>query len=65
MNKNGFIEVLIPALLVIMAGSIAVSYNYFSKAPDDNPVEEACEEVIRKETGIDVDLTPSTPEKGE
>lgn len=27
----------------------------------DNPVEEACEEIIKDETGVDVDLTPGTP----
>ena len=29
---------------------------------DDNPVEEAIEAVIKVETGIDVDLTPTSPE---
>lgn len=28
----------------------------------DNPVEEACEEIIKDETGVDIDLTPGTPE---
>jgi hypothetical protein len=30
---------------------------------DDNPIEEIAEQVIEKETGQDVDLTPSSPEK--
>lgn len=30
---------------------------------DDNPIEEVAEQVIEKETGQDVDLTPSSPEK--
>lgn len=29
----------------------------------DNAVEETAEEVIKKQTGVDVDLSPSTPEK--
>lgn len=29
----------------------------------DNPIEEAAEEVIKAETGLDIDLSPSTPEK--
>jgi hypothetical protein len=32
--------------------------------PDDNPIEQAVEEVIKDETGIDVDLSPTkTPEQ--
>ena len=30
--------------------------------PDDNPIEEAVEEVIKEETGIDLDLSFTTPE---
>ena len=30
---------------------------------DDNPVEEVSEALIEGRTGIDVDLTPITPEK--
>lgn len=30
----------------------------------DNLVEEIVEEAIKAETGVDVDLSPSTPEKG-
>lgn len=29
----------------------------------DNPVEEISEAVLRIETGLDLDLTPGTPEK--
>ena len=29
---------------------------------DDNIIEEIVEAIIHQETGIDVDLTPSTPE---
>lgn len=28
----------------------------------DNPVEEVSEDIIKQETGIDLDLSPSTPE---
>jgi hypothetical protein len=28
----------------------------------DNPIEEACEQIIKNETGIDVDLTPESQE---
>ena len=30
---------------------------------DDNPVEEVAEGLIESKTGLDVDLTPATPEK--
>lgn len=29
----------------------------------DNPVEEKVEEAIKEATGVDVDLTPTSPEK--
>lgn len=29
----------------------------------DNPVEETSEQIIKEETGIDIDLTPKTPEQ--
>lgn len=32
------------------------------KYPDDNIIEEAVEDVIEEETGLCVDLTPSSPE---
>lgn len=31
--------------------------------PDDNLAEEVIEDVIKEETGVDVDLTPDSPEK--
>lgn len=31
---------------------------------DDNMVEESAEELLRMRTGIDIDLTPATQEKG-
>ncbi len=30
--------------------------------PDDNPIEEAVEDVIREETGINADLSGRSPE---
>lgn len=29
---------------------------------DDNPIEEVCEEIIKHETGIEVDFTPLSKE---
>ncbi len=63
MQKSGFIEWLIPLLIVLAAGSGALIYKQVTKAPDDNPIEEIAEEVIEKETGVDIDLSPNSPEK--
>ena len=31
--------------------------------PDDNAIEEKLEEWIKQKIGLDIDLTPSSPEK--
>jgi hypothetical protein len=54
MNFNYLIIILIS--LIIGFGSIFLLGN-------DNPIEEIAEKVIEKETGIDIDLTPASPEK--
>lgn len=63
MKRKGHIEFMIPVLVVFTSASIALMYNYFFKAKDDNPVEEIAEEVIKKETGVDIDLSPNSPER--
>ncbi len=30
---------------------------------DDNPIEELSEEIIKEETGLDIDLTPNSKRK--
>lgn len=45
----------------MMAGCSYIN-DYFS-LPDDNVYEEVTEAAIKYETGLDIDLTPSTPEK--
>lgn len=30
---------------------------------NDNPIEEVAEDIIKEETGLDIDLSPSSPEK--
>lgn len=46
--------------MIILWGSIKL---YYPAYKDDNPIEEAVEEVIKEETGIVVDLTPESKEK--
>lgn len=41
------------------------SCNYINQKlglPDDNIAEELAEELIEQKTGLDIDLTPGTPE---
>lgn len=49
--------------VVAIAATIGVGYTYFLGKPHDNPVEEASETVIKEQTGVDIDLTPQSPEK--
>ena len=53
--------------LLILAGAVLAGLGsvYVFKMKPDNPIEETAEEVIKKESGIDVDLTPDSPEKTE
>lgn len=64
-SKHMNIPLIIKILLCIGSLSVGVlSYFYgpFAKQAD-NPIEEAAEEVLKKETGFDVDLSPTSPEK--
>jgi len=50
-------------ILVVLSVIIGVGSTYYFKLKKDNPIEEIAEEVIKKQTGADVDLSPGTPEK--
>jgi len=47
--------------LVAAAVIVGIGSSFLFKK-QDNVVEEYCEEVIKEETGVDVDLTPGSPE---
>ena len=47
-------------MIIILAVIIGLTSVYFYG--DDNVIEEVSEEIIKNETGIDIDLTPSSPE---
>ena len=49
------------AIIVITAIIGVVSYEVLH-LEEDNPIEESAEEVIKQTTGIDVDLSPDSPE---
>jgi hypothetical protein len=50
-------------LIAVAAGAVFVGKKYFG-TKDDNVIEEMVEFEIRDKTGIDVDLTPDSPESG-
>lgn len=47
--------------VMIMAGS-CTGCSFLKGIRPDSPVEEFLEEVVAEETGLDLDLSPSTPE---
>jgi hypothetical protein len=55
-------DVAMPIVLIIVAIAAAAGYLSSKKWGHDNPAEEACEEIIEDQIGIDVDLTPGSPE---
>lgn len=54
------------AIYAILIGSALVSgcsaLNREFGLPDDNPIEETVEAEIESVTGLDIDLTPASPE---
>ncbi len=52
--------ILIISIVVFAAVIGVISSKYLG---DDNALEEATEAVIEKETGLDIDLTPTSKEK--
>jgi hypothetical protein len=53
-------SVILISVIVAIAAAIGFSSQYFSGP--DNQVEEACEAVIKAETGADIDLSSDSPE---
>lgn len=50
--------------LIILAVIAAIGFGYSKfTGQDDSAVEEISEEIIKLKTGVDVDLTPGSPEK--
>lgn len=55
-------DVSIPIIITIVTICAVTGWMSAKILGPDNAVEEAAEEVIKVETGKDIDLTPSTPE---
>lgn len=51
------------SLIIVAAGGVFLGKKYF-KAKDDNFVEEMVEHEIKKQTGLDIDLSPESSEDG-
>lgn len=51
------------SLIIVAAGGVFLGKKYF-KAKDDNIVEEMVEHEIKKQTGLDIDLSPESSENG-
>lgn len=50
------------ALIPVAFALVFVIKKYWPSYSDDNIVEEKIEEVIKNKTGLNLDLTPSSPE---
>jgi len=53
-------SIIIVSVIVAIAATVGCLSYYIGGA--DNKIEEACEEIIKVETGEDIDLSPGTPE---
>ena len=52
-----FLSKFVPALIAGAAISVAIGYKVLTHAPADNIVEEIAQQVVKYETGVDMDLT--------
>jgi len=58
-------SLLLKVAIVLGAVIIGIISTYVFKLKKDNPAEEIAEEVIKQETGIDIDLSPESSEKSQ
>lgn len=57
--------VFFPFLIIILMMGACSQINKMCDLLDDNPAEEFVEDLIEREYGVVVDLTPDSPEKSE
>lgn len=53
------LSILFKALILAAAFLVGIGSTLIFKMKNDNPVEQVAEAVIKEETGLDIDLTPS------
>ncbi len=46
-----------------LCGGVATYVNHRLNLEDDHPVEEIAESIIEQKTGVDIDLSPESPEQ--
>lgn len=62
MRKSSFVTIL-PLIGVAVSIFLLVASVKYLGLEEDSPLEEAIEEVIQATTGVEVDLTPNSPEE--
>lgn len=55
---------ILTVLVVIALASLITFVSISITGKDDAPLEEFAEDVLKLETGVDLDLTPNSPENG-
>ena len=58
----------LPAVFSVLIVAVSLTVGLVSRRfikKSDNPIEEIAEEVIKQETGMDIDLSPDSPEDKE
>ena len=56
------VNLLLKIVLIVSSIIVGIGSVYVFKQKPDNIVEEISEQVIKDQTGLDVDLSPSSPE---
>jgi hypothetical protein len=54
---------LIVSFMIVLLATLAGITTAFTTKKSDGPIEELCEEIIKDQTGIDIDLTPGSSEE--
>jgi hypothetical protein len=50
------------AVVIAVSAIIGVGSVVVMKMKHDNPIEEVAEAIVKDQTGLDIDMTPSSPE---
>lgn len=62
-SEEGFLLKMGLLFLALLGAGIYYLSISMSNYPHDNPIEEVIEKMIEKNTGINIDLSPDSPEK--
>lgn len=62
-DYSGLKAVILFACVFVVTFTACSQLNRYFGLEDDNVIEESVEKVIQGYTGMDIDLTPATPEK--